>query len=642
MQICRFLSKGIAAMLLCLGTVGLLAVSAAAQSGFQSGSTGADGALVFYTPPDGRYGHAMAYDAARQVVVLFGGVSDSGSTWEWDNTRWTQKTPADTPGRRYYHAMVYDNARQVVVLFGGYDANSGAYSNETWEYDGTTWTQQAPAAAPSARYGPAMVYDSTRQVIVLFGGYVSSVGYSNETWEYDGTTWTQRTPTTAPSGRSDHAMIYDSARQVVVLFGGWKSAYSDETWEYDGTTWTQHTSATSPSGRSDHTMAYDSARQVTVLFGGHSNNSNNNETWLWNGTSWSAPAQVQTAPVIDMSTRPNGIWHYTTIDVAAGVRVSFRNNDANTPVVWLATGLVRVAGEINLDGASGSANADPGNEAPGGPGGFAGGLGGRRVTFNGSYAGTPGEGPGGGLPGTAQSEQGGAGGYATPGSGSLGGPTYGNHLIRPLVGGSGGGGGAASNSSDGGNGGGAILIATSDTIQVHGSIHAKGGSISCKASCGGYGSGGSIRLMANRIEGNGSLSAISGGGGQGRIRLEAFFVQSSLSRNPAHTFAPPLTVGLDDSLGSIRITDMAGQVVPQPPAGDTNTPDVIFTAAGPVTITLATTNIPTGTPLSVRIAAAGQVITVQSTPTNASGVATATADVPAGVGTVQVFATYVP
>ena len=389
-------------------------------------------------------------------------------------------------------------------------------------------------------------------------------------------------------------------------------------------------------------MVYDSTRQVTVLFGGQDGT---DDTWLWDGASWSAPVQVQPDPVIDMSTRPNGIWHYTTIDVPAGVRVSFRNNDANTPVVWLATGLVQIAGEINLDGASGSGNTDPGSEVSGGPGGFAGGLGGQQATFNGSYAGTPGEGPGGGLPGIAQSEPGGSGGYATPGSGSLGGPTYGNSLIRPLVGGSGGGGGAASTSSDGGNGGGgggAMLIASSDTIQVNGAIHANGGSASCRGSCGGRGSGGSIRLLANRIEGNGSLSAISGGQGQGRIRLEAFFVQSSLSRNPAHTFGPPLTTGLDDSPGTIRITDIAGQVVPNAPAGNTNTPDVIFTAAGPVTITLATTQIPTGTPLTVRVTAVGQVITVQSTPTNASGIATATVTVPAGPGTVQAFATYVP
>jgi len=133
-----------------------------------------------------------------------------------------------------------------------------------------------------------------------------------------------------------------------------------------------------------------------------------------------------------------------------------------------------------------------------------------------------------------------------------------------------------------------------------------------------------------------------GGGGEGRIRLEAFFaLPPSLSFDPTYSFAPPLTTGLA-TLGTIRITNVAGQVVPTPPGGDTNAPDVIFTAPGTVTITLATTNIPTGTPVTVRVIAAGQVISVQSTPIDAAGNATATVDVPAGLGTIQASATYVP
>jgi hypothetical protein len=177
---------------------------------------------------------------------------------------------------------------------------------------------------------------------------------------------------------------------------------------------------------------------------------------------------------------------------------------------------------------------------------------------------------------------------------------------------------------------------------MSGSIHANGGYIQyCGAACGGYGSGGAIRLVANRIEGSGSLSAYGYGGGQGRIRLEAFFVPSSLNVNPLHTAAVPLTTGLANA-GLIRITSVAGQVVPTPPGGNTNSPDVVFTAAGNVTISLATTNIPAGTSLTVRVTAAGQVVSVQSTPTDASGNATATVTVPSGVGTIQAFATYVP
>ena len=85
---------------------------------------------------------------------------------------------------------------------------------------------------------------------------------------------------------------------------------------------------------------------------------------------------------------------------------------------------------------------------------------------------------------------------------------------------------------------------------------------------------------------------------------------------------------------------IAGQVVPTPPGGNTASPDVIFSQAGPITVNLATTNIPQGTQLTVRVATDGQAITAQSTPTDASGNASATLTVPAGFGTIQAYAEY--
>jgi hypothetical protein len=50
-----------------------------------------------------RAGHAMAYDAARGQVVLFGGWdrSYSNDTWVWDGTNWVQKFPANAPPRPF-------------------------------------------------------------------------------------------------------------------------------------------------------------------------------------------------------------------------------------------------------------------------------------------------------------------------------------------------------------------------------------------------------------------------------------------------------------------------------------------------------------------------------------------------------------
>jgi pyruvate/2-oxoacid:ferredoxin oxidoreductase beta subunit len=115
--------------------------------------------------------HAMAYDAARGQVVLFGGVGYSGTlndTWVWDGTNWVEKTPTTRPSGRYGHAMAYDAARGQVVLFGGHDA-SGPLS-DTWVWDGTNWVQKFPSVNPPWRYGHAMAYDAARGQVVLFGG----------------------------------------------------------------------------------------------------------------------------------------------------------------------------------------------------------------------------------------------------------------------------------------------------------------------------------------------------------------------------------------------------------------------------------------------------------------------------------------
>ena len=121
-----------------------------------------------------RMHHAMAYDAARQQVVLFGGEDGNttfklNDTWVWDGANWVQKFPATSPPERTVHAMAYDAARGQVVLFGG--SGGGSLSNETWVWDGTDWVKKLPSMAPSARAYSAMAYDLVRERMVLFGGY---------------------------------------------------------------------------------------------------------------------------------------------------------------------------------------------------------------------------------------------------------------------------------------------------------------------------------------------------------------------------------------------------------------------------------------------------------------------------------------
>lgn len=240
--------------------------------------------------PSPRYAHSMIYDSARQVVVAFGGQAASGSglpnnTWTWDGTTWTDRGAGISPARTN-SAMAFDEARGVGVLFGGGDgAANGVSYGDTWLWNGTSWARVAEgAAAPSPRNGHAMAYDSIRGVVVLFGGFTSG-GNNDETWLWDGTQWMQTALSgPRPSARNGHLMTFDPNRGRVVLFGGTSGA--DETWEWDGIAWTQAHPTSSPSGRGGVGMTFDDDRGVVVLVAGSSITGYSDEYWEWNGSSW--------------------------------------------------------------------------------------------------------------------------------------------------------------------------------------------------------------------------------------------------------------------------------------------------------------------------------------------------------------------
>ena len=250
--------------------------------------------------PGQRFAHAMAYDSARRVMVLFGGseVPTQADTWQWDGAAWQQLAPAVSPFQRSGHAMAFDAARQQIVLFGG--SLSGATVGDTWVWDGFDWSERTPATVPPARTQATIAYDAARGVTVMFGGCQFDVGGGacfsplSDTWEWDGTDWTQRAPATVPPARAGHAMAYDAIRGKVVMFGGASSApvALSDTWEWDGTDWTPRTPSASPPARSGAAMAFDAARGTTTMFGGCTQLSSTacatlaSDTWTWDGSSW--------------------------------------------------------------------------------------------------------------------------------------------------------------------------------------------------------------------------------------------------------------------------------------------------------------------------------------------------------------------
>lgn len=238
------------------------------------------------TAPAARENAAMAFDAARGTVVLFGGrgaSGDVGDTWTWTPaTNWVAATPSSVPSPRNSHAVVYDAARGVVLLFGG--TSGGVQRNDTWIWDGTNWTQTG-SNRPPAREGHVLAYDAARHRVVLFGGW-SGTALLADHWEWDGTDWSQRTLSARPPARTGASAAWDTRQREVVLSGGWTGAFAGDSWAFDGTSWRQLTTA--PGARALASVAEDPTRRNMILFGGLTGSppAPSDETWIHDGASW--------------------------------------------------------------------------------------------------------------------------------------------------------------------------------------------------------------------------------------------------------------------------------------------------------------------------------------------------------------------
>jgi hypothetical protein len=92
-------------------------------------------------------------------------------------------------------------------------------------------------------------------------------------------------------------MVYDSMHGVTVLFGGniYLVGNQQDTWIWDGSSWTQ-VANTGPAPRLQHAMAFDSQRSKVVLFGGVTYSNAMETVWEWDGQAWSQTPQSIISP----------------------------------------------------------------------------------------------------------------------------------------------------------------------------------------------------------------------------------------------------------------------------------------------------------------------------------------------------------
>lgn len=153
---------------------------------------GATWSLVSVGGPSPRSGAMMWHQQGDTYV--FGGTDANGycaDVWRW-NGAWSP-APAGPPARTGA-GVAFDAANQRLVLYGGL-VQQGVAVDDTWLFDGVTWQSVTTLPRPPARAGMGMAFDPTRNRVVVTGGRYWPTPVTPvpryDTWEWDGTTWQQ-------------------------------------------------------------------------------------------------------------------------------------------------------------------------------------------------------------------------------------------------------------------------------------------------------------------------------------------------------------------------------------------------------------------------------------------------------------------
>jgi hypothetical protein len=193
-------------------------------------------------------------------------------------------------------AAAFDPLHHVLIVYGG-RTPADTWLDDTWSWNGTTWTQLQPAQHPVLRFAMG-AFDPTISKLVVYG--LTSDLKAAQTWTWDGN-WKQVSDP-SPTRRVSSALAYDPLSRTVILFGGRSTedlAYLADTWAFDGVSWKQIATNASPSPRQNPAMT--TVSQGVLLFGGDAHFTRPADTWTWNGSAWGALSPMHTPAINGMS-----------------------------------------------------------------------------------------------------------------------------------------------------------------------------------------------------------------------------------------------------------------------------------------------------------------------------------------------------
>jgi hypothetical protein len=227
----------------------------------------------------------------------------------------------DASGWLSQTSIVWETTRDRAVLFGG-EAPDGGRSAVTWATtvaqhdDGGFFARFEPVAVdagPPARAGHALVFDFARGEVLLFGGAGADGGLLADTWAFRDDRWQPRA-TTGPSPRRYSAVAFFGGTDEVLLQGGQTATgTADDTWAWDGVRWRALDAGVLAAEQ--HQLASDAPRGRVLLAGGREGDGGPRaQPWEYTPARGWHPLPLSSAPM------PEGTkwgWDWATPSVVA-------------------------------------------------------------------------------------------------------------------------------------------------------------------------------------------------------------------------------------------------------------------------------------------------------------------------------------
>lgn len=183
---------------------------------------------------------AVALDSGGRRAFLVGGTDGNefvSTTLVLDlvNGAVTELATTGDPMARFGATLAWDGARDRLLLFGG--NNFIDYFNDTWQLSLSSgeWQQIFPPVLPSQRAFLSGFVDEALERWIVFGGnFISSV--FDETWVFDLVTdeWELLTVQRRPTRRNNTGLIFDPVSRRAFLFGGnFVGALLSDVWRFE-------------------------------------------------------------------------------------------------------------------------------------------------------------------------------------------------------------------------------------------------------------------------------------------------------------------------------------------------------------------------------------------------------------------------